>query len=118
MDVPISGHCDPHFERVREAFTANFAERGEVGAAVCIQVHGQTVVDLVGGWADEARTRPWAADTVTNVWSTTKMMTSIIGLSITNLCQPSILRLSQEAVSLCNKAPQYRFRLTSCSSVR
>ena len=40
MDVPISGFCRPGLDAVREAFAANFAERGEVGAAVCVPVDG------------------------------------------------------------------------------
>ncbi|MEU8469961.1 serine hydrolase domain-containing protein [Streptomyces sp. NPDC029006] len=68
----IHGHCDPRFSAVREAFEENFRERGELGAAVAVTVAGETVVDLWGGWADAARTRPWERDTVVNVWSTTK----------------------------------------------
>ncbi|MEV5387629.1 serine hydrolase domain-containing protein [Streptomyces sp. NPDC052721] len=71
-DARIHGHCDPRFAAVREAFAENFRERGELGAAVAVTVAGETVVDLWGGWADAARTRPWARDTVVNVWSTTK----------------------------------------------
>ena len=41
----ISGSCIDAFGAVREAFAANFAERGEVGGAVCVIVDGQ-VVDL------------------------------------------------------------------------
>ncbi len=33
-----------------------------------------------GGWADEAKTTPWEADTITNVWSTTKTMTALSAL--------------------------------------
>ncbi|MFF9520437.1 serine hydrolase domain-containing protein [Streptomyces achromogenes] len=68
----IHGHCDPRFTAVREAFEENFRARGELGAAVAVTVAGETVVDLWGGWADPARTRPWERDTVVNVWSTTK----------------------------------------------
>ncbi|MET8563689.1 serine hydrolase domain-containing protein [Streptomyces flaveolus] len=71
-DALIHGHCDPRFAAVREAFAENFRERGELGAAVAVTVAGETVVDLWGGWADADRTRPWARDTVVNVWSTTK----------------------------------------------
>jgi CubicO group peptidase (beta-lactamase class C family) len=35
-------------------------------------VDGEAVVDLWGGTADPAGTRPWTADTLVNVWSTTK----------------------------------------------
>ena len=38
------------------------------------------VVDLWGGWADEARTVPWGENTITNVFSTTKCMTSLAAL--------------------------------------
>lgn len=73
QDEPqVHGHCDPRFGAVREAFEENFRERGELGAAVAVTVDGVTVVDLWGGWADPARTRPWERDTVVNVWSTTK----------------------------------------------
>ncbi|MEU3844596.1 serine hydrolase domain-containing protein [Streptomyces sp. NPDC028635] len=68
----VHGHCDPRFTAVRDAFEENFRQRGELGAAVAVTVGGRTVVDLWGGWADAARTRPWERDTVVNVWSTTK----------------------------------------------
>ncbi|MEW2288130.1 serine hydrolase domain-containing protein [Streptomyces sp. NPDC047841] len=71
-DAQVHGHCDPRFAAVREAFAENFRARGELGAAVAVTVAGETVVDLWGGWADADRTRPWARDTVVNVWSTTK----------------------------------------------
>src|SRR5581483_2433368 len=68
----IDGTCDPRFERVREAFAENFAKRGELGAAVAVTVNHQPVVDLWGGYADQARTHPWARDTIVNVYSATK----------------------------------------------
>lgn len=73
----IHGHCDDRFTAVRDAFTANFAERDELGAAVTVLLDGAPVVDLWGGWADGARTRPWERDTVVNVWSTTKGPTAL-----------------------------------------
>ncbi|MFE2420917.1 serine hydrolase domain-containing protein [Streptomyces hokutonensis] len=68
----IDGHCDPRFTAVRTAFEENFRDRDELGAAVTVTLEGETVVDLWGGWADAARSRPWERDTVVNVWSTTK----------------------------------------------
>ncbi|MEM8905954.1 MAG: serine hydrolase domain-containing protein [Actinomycetota bacterium] len=70
----IHGSCDDRMAPVREAFEANFERRDEVGASVCVTVDGETVVDLWGGHADEARTRPWEQDTIVNVYSTTKTM--------------------------------------------
>jgi hypothetical protein len=53
VDAPIGGTCAPGFEGVRDAFVGNFAERGELGAAVSVHLDGEPVVDLWGGWADE-----------------------------------------------------------------
>lgn len=82
MDVPISGYCAPRFEGVRAAFATNFAERGEVGAAVCVMVHGEPVVDLVGGWADASRTRPWQPDTLVNFYSVGKAIVALLALQL------------------------------------
>jgi CubicO group peptidase (beta-lactamase class C family) len=80
METPISGWCDPAFSPVQAAFEANFAERGEVGAGVSIVVDGLLVVDLVGGWADEARTRVWQPDTIVDFYSVGKAIVSLLAL--------------------------------------
>ncbi len=77
VETQIRGTCALGYEPVREAFAANFAERDEIGASVAVVVAGQPVVNLWAGWADTARTQLWRADTLTNVWSTTKAMTSV-----------------------------------------
>jgi CubicO group peptidase (beta-lactamase class C family) len=77
VETEIHGTCAERFEPVREAFAANFAERGEIGASVAVAAGGETVVNLWAGWADPARSREWQPDTLTNVWSTTKAMTSL-----------------------------------------
>ena len=75
--VPIEGHCDPRFRRVREVFEAKLA-RDEVGAAIAFTLDGDPVVDLWGGWKDRDRTEPWARDTIVNTYSTTKGMTALV----------------------------------------
>jgi CubicO group peptidase (beta-lactamase class C family) len=72
----IDGTCDDRFAKVRLAFADNFTERNDVGAAVAVTHNGRPVVDLWGGAAD-ASGRPWHHDTLVNVWSTTKGMTSL-----------------------------------------
>ena len=49
-EVPLqtSGWVAPGFEEVRVAFDRNFAERGEIGAAVAAYWRGKKVVDLWG----------------------------------------------------------------------
>ena len=77
-DAPeIHGTVAPGFEPVREAFERNFREYGEVGAACAVTVDGRPVVDLWAGHTDRARTRPWTADTLVNVYSTTKGLTAL-----------------------------------------
>ena len=73
----ITGFCDPSFREVSEAFEANFRERGEAGASLCVNVHGRTVVDLWGGVRDPETGAPWQRDTVSVVFSCTKAATAI-----------------------------------------
>jgi len=74
--VDVQGTCDVRFERLRDVFAKSFS-KGEVGAAVHVTLNGKALVDLWGGHADAARTRPWQRDTIVNVYSTTKGMTAI-----------------------------------------
>ncbi|MGI9598160.1 MAG: serine hydrolase domain-containing protein [Acidimicrobiales bacterium] len=76
----IQGSAESRFERLSELLSASIDSGEDVGASVSVTVEGETVVDLWGGWADEAKTKPWAEDTITNVWSTTKTMTSLSAL--------------------------------------
>jgi len=80
MDAPISGTCDERFAPVREAFRANFAQRGEVGAAVTVLLGGTPVIELVGGWADQSRVRPWEPDTLVDVYSVGKALVALLAL--------------------------------------
>ena len=82
MPTPIDGYCAPGFAPIREAFEANFEERGEVGAAVHLIVGGEAVVDLVGGWSDGARTRRWRHDTIVNMYSVGKALLGLLALQL------------------------------------
>ena len=79
-DGSVQGFVHDRFAPVREQFEANLASGADVGASFCATVEGETVVDLWGGYADEARTRPWERDTIVNVYSTTKTMTALTAL--------------------------------------
>ncbi|WP_439817816.1 serine hydrolase domain-containing protein [Zavarzinia sp. CC-PAN008] len=71
----VEGQCDSRFERVLDAFVANFQAHGEVGANVTIVHEGRTVVDLWGGIA--RRDEPWTRDTICIVHSCTKGATAL-----------------------------------------
>jgi CubicO group peptidase (beta-lactamase class C family) len=75
--LQIQGTCDARFTAVREAFAENFAKCSDVGAAVCVYVEGNSVVDLWGGYANASRTRLWERNTMASVASTTKGMVAV-----------------------------------------
>jgi CubicO group peptidase (beta-lactamase class C family) len=75
-EAAVDGWCDSRFAEVREAFSANFRERGELGAAVCVTLQGAVVADLRGGWTDAGHRQAWSADTLVNVFSVGKGLIS------------------------------------------
>ena len=77
-DVPtgiLEGTFDGAFAPVVDAFTANFVERRELGASLCVTHEGRTVVDVWGGSAEPLER--WTADTVSIVHSCTKGATAL-----------------------------------------
>jgi CubicO group peptidase (beta-lactamase class C family) len=75
MTLPVEGHAEPGLAPVAELFAANFQrddDYQELGAALCVYLYGRPVLDIWAGYADATRDRPWLADTLVNVWSTTK----------------------------------------------
>jgi CubicO group peptidase (beta-lactamase class C family) len=78
--LPFDGMCTARFEPVRELFASKLESGEDLGASVALNIDGEMVVDLWGGWADEARTAPWTEHTITNVFSTTKTMTALAAL--------------------------------------
>ncbi|TKK88035.1 beta-lactamase family protein [Herbidospora galbida] len=76
----MPGTTAPGFEPVLDAFEDNFAHHDEIGAAVCVYVNGEKVVDLWGGSASEGR--PWTEDTLQVVFSTTKAITAACALHL------------------------------------
>lgn len=75
--MTVHGICAPGFAEVGEQFERNFAERGEVGASVCVMVDGVPVVDMWGGLADPHTGVEWGEDTICTVWSCTKGATAL-----------------------------------------
>ncbi|HEY2302461.1 MAG TPA: serine hydrolase domain-containing protein [Acidimicrobiales bacterium] len=76
----LGGTCSARFDPLRELFAAKLESGEDLGASLAFNIDGEMVVDLWGGWADEARTAPWTESTITNVFSTTKTMTALAAL--------------------------------------
>ena len=76
--LSIDGSVSRGFEPVREAFIANFTQRGELGGAVCVYQDGEKVVDLWGGIRDRASGTPWREDTMVVVHSASKGLAAMV----------------------------------------
>jgi CubicO group peptidase (beta-lactamase class C family) len=76
----VHGSFDERFIGVRDALADNLAQGLDVGASAAVVIDGQPVVDIWGGFTDEAKTKPWERDTIINVWSTTKTMAALSAL--------------------------------------
>ncbi|EPN70177.1 Beta-lactamase, partial [Pseudomonas syringae pv. actinidiae ICMP 19101] len=95
--MQIQGHYELQFEAVREAFAALFDDPQERGAALCIQVGGQTVVDLWAGTADKDGAEAWHTDTIANLFSCTKTFTSV---AVLQLVEEGKLKLDEPVARL------------------
>ena len=78
----LNGSCDDRFDSVRRELEQCLEAGDDLGASLVLDLDGHVAVDLWGGYRDEARTQPWEHDTITNVWSTTKTVTSLAALML------------------------------------
>ncbi len=73
----VQGYFDPRFERVRELFAEQQQDEQARGAALCVTVGGDTVLDLWQGVMDKDNQQVWEQDTLVNVFSCTKPLGAV-----------------------------------------
>ena len=78
----VHGVCDGRFEAVRSALARNLDSGEELGTSLVLDIDGDLVIDMWGGFRDQGRTVPWDEHTITNVWSSTKTVTSLAALML------------------------------------
>ena len=78
----VQGHVDPKFEELRKLMQTFIETKEELGCSLVVNIDGKDLVDLWGGYADEERTKPWSSDTITNVWSSSKTVSSLATLML------------------------------------
>jgi CubicO group peptidase (beta-lactamase class C family) len=78
----INGVCGERFAAVHSMMQRYLDSGDELGASLVLDIDGDIVIDVWGGFRDEARTIPWSEDTITNVWSSTKTVTSLAALML------------------------------------
>ncbi|MWV15910.1 serine hydrolase [Pseudomonas sp. L-22-4S-12] len=80
--MQIQGHFDLRFEALKDAFAELFNDPQERGAALCVQIGGDTVVDLWAGVADKDGEQAWHSDTILNLFSCTKTFAAVAALQL------------------------------------
>ena len=73
----VRGRCERPFEPVRTAIGEVVRAGAEIGVALAVYVDGHPVIDLWAGHEDAARTRPWDADTIVNLYSIGKAVSAV-----------------------------------------
>jgi CubicO group peptidase (beta-lactamase class C family) len=76
----VHGSYTPHFSPLVHKLSHNLSTGNDLGASIFVSKHNETLVDIWGGYSDAARSQPWAEDTITTIWSTTKLVTALAAL--------------------------------------
>lgn len=88
--IPVCGYYEGGWQELAEAFCTNFSQRRELGASLCVTRRSKIVVDMWGGFKDDAQTVPWDEETICVVFSSTKGATAFCAHI---LCDRGLLRL-------------------------
>ena len=80
--MEVQGSVAKRFEPVRECFAEIIAGQAGTGAAFAVWADGDWVVDLWGGHADLARSRPWEAGSLVQPYSVSKPFAAICALRL------------------------------------
>ena len=109
--MDAKGKCVSGFEAVQRAFEEIFDDPQERGGGVCVQVAGETVVDLWAGVADLEGSKPWNHDTLVNSYCSIKPMVAVAVLMLVEegkleldapvaRCWPEFAQSGKEAITL------------------
>lgn len=97
----VQGYCEDHFSSRRSLLQSNLDSGKELGASLAVEINGQVVVDLWDGYTDETKSQEWQKDTVLNVWSVTKNVSSLAALL---LVERGVLDLDEK---VCKYWPEF-----------
>ncbi|XP_041479908.1 beta-lactamase domain-containing protein 2-like isoform X1 [Lytechinus variegatus] len=80
LPVHVGGYVKPGFEEIEDEFRRNFEKGPEVrksGSGFAVYHNGERVVNLYGGYADADILQLWRENTLSLVYSTTKVIGAI-----------------------------------------
>lgn len=78
----ISGSAHPAFATLIAEIQQRLSTGEELGLSLFVDIEGDPVIDVWGGAKDAATQRPWERDTIANVFSITKNVTSLAALML------------------------------------
>ncbi|KAF2970910.1 hypothetical protein GQX73_g2701 [Xylaria multiplex] len=78
----VHGRCTPQFDKVRSLLQQFIHSGEEDGACIAVNVDGEDVVNIWGGYADSETKRPWTGDTIVGVASSSKLVSSLAVLML------------------------------------
>lgn len=78
----IEGHIDFGFEPLAECFADILRDAEQRGAALCVQVGGETVIDIWAGVQDRRGGIAWQENTLVNVFSCGKPLLAVVVLQL------------------------------------
>ena len=104
----VEGLTEPGFEPVRDVFADVVAEQAGTGAALAVWYDGRWVIDLYGGYADAARTRPWTTESVASPYSVSKPFAAL----------PALVMVDRGVLDLDAPMQRYWPELTAVATLR
>ncbi|KAK5946296.1 hypothetical protein PMZ80_000438 [Knufia obscura] len=78
----VQGTCSEKFNSVKQLLEEQIASGQELGASIAVNIDGEEVVDIWGGYKDVEHKATWDKDTVVNVWSSTKTVSALAVLML------------------------------------
>ena len=78
----IDGNSDSAFSKVLDVFTQLLEDPEQRGASLCVQVAGETVIDVWGGVIDRHAEQLWQRDTLVNIFSSGKPVAAVVLLQM------------------------------------
>ena len=109
---------DGLIKRIAPLFEENFAQFGELGAAISIWQNGKPMLDLHGGFRDANREKPWTADTLVLIWSATKGLGSACLLHVLQEHAITIEHASPSSGRNSRKAEKRKSPSRNCFPIR
>jgi len=80
VTAAIQGRWAARFDPLVEALAQELSSGEELGASIAVNIDGELVADIWGGYADRAKSIPWQGNTIVNFWSCTKTLTALAAL--------------------------------------